>query len=45
MLAIGLILHNWAHTRYPEFGAGFLIGMAIVFLLAGFFAGTKKIRG
>ncbi|MGA7752975.1 MAG: hypothetical protein WCB05_09090 [Candidatus Sulfotelmatobacter sp.] len=35
MLASGLILHNWVHGRYTEFAGGFLIGMAIVFMIAG----------
>jgi len=35
MLSAGLMLNNWAHTRYSHFGGGFLLGMAIVFLLAG----------
>jgi hypothetical protein len=36
MLAAGLLLHNWAHGRYAEFTAGFLIGMSIVLMIAGF---------
>lgn len=36
MLAAGLVLHNWTHGRYTEFTAGFLIGMSIVFMIAGF---------
>ena len=35
MLAGGLILHNWMHGRPTEFAAGFLIGMSIVFMIAG----------
>lgn len=36
MLAAGLVLHNWMHGRHTEFTAGFLIGMSIVFMIAGF---------
>lgn len=36
MLAGGLILHNFAPGRHLEFLAGFLIGMSIVFVIAGF---------
>jgi hypothetical protein len=36
MLAAGLLLHNWTHGRYTEFAAGFLIGMSIVLMIAGF---------
>lgn len=36
ILAAGLVLHNWTHGRYTEFTAGFLIGMSIVFMIAGF---------
>lgn len=36
MLAGGLLLHNFEHGRHLEFLAGFLIGMSIVFVIAGF---------
>lgn len=36
MLATGLILHNWVHGRHTDFAGGFLIGMAAVFMIAGF---------
>lgn len=35
-LSAGLILHNFLHTRYSEFAAGLLIGISIVFIIAGF---------
>ena len=35
MLSGGLLLHNFLHARYTEFAAGFLIGMSIMFLVAG----------
>jgi hypothetical protein len=35
MLSCGLILNNWTHTKYSHFAGGFLIGMAIVFMIAG----------
>jgi len=34
-LCAGLILRNWTHARYSEFGAGFFIGLSIVFILFG----------
>lgn len=36
LLAAGLLLRNWTHGRYTEFTAGFLIGVSIVFMIAGF---------
>lgn len=36
MLAGGLLLHNFEHSRHLEFLAGFLIGMSIVFVILGF---------
>lgn len=36
MLAAGLVLHHWTHARYTEFTAGFLIGMSLTFMIAGF---------
>ena len=36
LLAAGLVLHNWTHGRYTEFTAGLLIGMSLVFVIAGF---------
>lgn len=36
LLAAGLILHNWISGARAEFPAGFLIGMSIVFMIAGF---------
>lgn len=35
-LAGGLLLHNFAHSRYSEFAAGLLIGMSLVFVIADF---------
>jgi hypothetical protein len=35
MLAAGLILHNFLRAHYSEFAGGFLIGMALVFMIAG----------
>jgi hypothetical protein len=42
MLSAGLMLRIWAHGRLFHFGAGFLIGMSAVFLVAGFFCGDPK---
>jgi hypothetical protein len=36
MLATGLILRNFAQGRFSNFGAGLLIGMSLVFMIAGF---------
>ena len=36
LLATGLILHNFAHGRFYNFSSGFLIGMSLVFVIAGF---------
>jgi hypothetical protein len=44
MLSGGLILHNWMYGRYTEFGGGFLIGMSLVFLIAGFVQQSKGLR-
>jgi hypothetical protein len=41
LLSLGVILHNWTHGRYSEFAGGFLIGMAIVFMIAGFVRTSK----
>ncbi len=35
-LSLGLILHLFVHARFSEFVAGLLIGMALVFIIAGF---------
>jgi hypothetical protein len=42
MLAGGLLLHSWLHARYSEFAGGLLIGMSIVFLIAG---SVRRSRG
>jgi hypothetical protein len=43
MLSGGLILHNSMHGRYADFAGGFLIGMAIVFMIAGFGSRSRGI--
>ncbi len=42
MLSGGLILRNFVHGRYFDFAAGFLIGMSIVFMIAGFVRQTRR---
>lgn len=42
MLATGLVLHSWGHGRHMEFAGGFLIGMAAVFMIAGFVGHSRK---
>jgi tellurite resistance protein TehA-like permease len=44
-LAAGLILRNFLHSDYSEFAAGLLIGMSIVFMIAGLFGREKGITG
>ena len=44
-LAGGLLLRNFAHTRYSEFAAGLLIGVSIVFTIAGLLWRTKQNLG
>lgn len=41
MLATGLVLHNWVHGPYTDFAGGFLIGMAAVFMIAGFVGNSR----
>ncbi|MFZ0318647.1 MAG: hypothetical protein WAL56_05925 [Candidatus Sulfotelmatobacter sp.] len=35
-LAAGLLLRLYTHAKYTEFSAGFLLGLSIVFMIAGF---------
>jgi hypothetical protein len=44
LLAAGLILHNWISGARAEFPAGFLIGMSIVFMVAGFLKRSRFTR-
>lgn len=44
MLAAGLVLHNFMHARYSEFAGGFLIGMSLVFQIAGFVGRQRSLR-
>ena len=41
-LAIGTGLRLWAHGNYSHFASGFLLGLAVVFLIAGL---VKKPQG
>ncbi len=43
MLSGGLILHNWVHGRYTEFAGGFLIGMSVVFMIAGVMGRSRRL--
>jgi hypothetical protein len=36
LLCVGITLRSWMHTRYSAFAAGFLMGIALVFIIAGF---------
>ena len=40
-MSAGLILRNFLHSHYSEFAAGLLIGMSIVFMIAGL-GGSKR---
>ena len=44
MLTAGLVLHNFMHARYCNFASGFLIGMSLVFLIAGFVGRQRSLR-
>ena len=36
LLTVGLVARFWTHTKYGEFVSGFLLGLSIVLLIAGF---------
>lgn len=42
-LAAGLIVQLWAHGRSSHFIAGFLIGISLVFLIAGLMGRSKSV--
>lgn len=42
LLAAGLGLHIWTHGDYSESASGFLIGIAVVFIIAGFTSRYSK---
>jgi hypothetical protein len=42
MLSGGLIMRNYVHGRYSDFAAGFLIGMSIVFMIAGILRQSRR---
>jgi hypothetical protein len=44
-LAAGLIVQFYAHGRPSHFIAGFLIGISIVFLIAGVAGRTRSVSG
>ena len=41
-LASGLLIHNWTHGRYGEFSSGVLIGVSLVFMIAGFVVRSRR---
>jgi len=45
LLAAGLLLHNFFHGRHTEFSSGLLIGMSLVFIIAGSVARARAISG
>ena len=44
MLAGGLLLHSFMHEGYSEFAGGLLIGMSLVFLIAGVVGSQRLTR-
>jgi hypothetical protein len=40
-LVAGIFLQHFTHERYSDFAGGFLMGMALVFLI---FGATKKMK-
>lgn len=42
VLAAGLFLRSFAHGHISNFGAGFLIGMSLVFMIAGLVRISRK---
>jgi hypothetical protein len=41
-LVAGILLQHFTHERYSDFAGGFLMGMALVFLIFGF---AQKVKG
>ena len=41
-LGSGLLIHNSLHGRYVEFSSGVLIGVSLVFIIAGFAAHSRQ---
>jgi hypothetical protein len=41
-LVAGILLQHFTHGRYSDFAGGFLMGMALVFLIFGF---AQKVKG
>ena len=44
LLATGLLLHNWMHGDYAESISGFLIGISVVSMIAGFAGRSPHFR-
>lgn len=45
LLASGLLLHNGMHGDYAESVSGFLIGISLVFVIAGFALNSRPKPG
>ena len=43
LLASGLLLHNWMRGDYAESISGFLIGISLVFIIAGFAGHSQQL--
>lgn len=41
-MVVGIFLQHFTHERYSDFAGGFLMGMALVFLIFGV---TQKMKG
>jgi hypothetical protein len=42
VLVAGIFLQHFTHERYSDFAGGFLMGMALVFLIFGFAQKVKS---
>jgi len=43
-LSAGLLLHNWRHGRSAELAEGLLIGMSVVFIIAGWLRRSRQVN-
>jgi hypothetical protein len=43
LLASGLLLHYWMHGDYAESISGFLIGISVVLMIAGFVGHSQQL--
>ncbi len=43
LLSGGLLLNHWIHGDYAESISGFLIGLSLVFIIAGFVGRSRQV--